>query len=248
MVSVRPNGLVAGCVVLLAAAACSGTPRDRTAADTPVAHASATASAPSPYVADIPGWPADTAASAADRDGRLPARLAATVPSCGAATPVVTPDSVGTLYPGEPLANLFGACPHLLQLWHYDDGKYLPAVAVKLGGATLLLDASGVTADAVVTRVAALSGAHTAEGIGSGSLLADAARAYGAPTWRRQQCAVNAAFAARPGIVIHVTVPEKGGDAYTCEDIRRLATGADFTHFPRASTVGWIAAELDAEP
>lgn len=248
MVSVRPNGLLAVGVVLVAAVACSGASRDRTASDTAAAPAAATASTPSPYVADIPGWPADTAASAADRDGRLSARLAATVPSCGAATPVVTADSVGPLYPGQPLANLFGACPHLLQLWHYDDGKYLPAVAVKFGGATLLLDASGVTPDAVVTRVAALSGARTAEGIGPGSPLADASRAYGAPTWRREQCAVNAAFASRPGIVIHVTLPEKGGDAYTCEDIRRFATGSDFAHFPRASTVGWIAAELDAEP
>jgi hypothetical protein len=170
------------------------------------------------------------------------------VPSCGTATPLVTADSVGSLYPGEPLANLFGACPQLLQLFHFDDGKYLPALAVKLGGATLLLDASGVTPDAVVTRVAVLGGARSAEGIGAGSPLADAARAYGPPTWRREQCAVNAAFASRPGIVIHIAPAETGGDAYTCEDIRRFASGSDFSRFPRASTVGWIAAELDAEP
>lgn len=244
MVGVRPNVRRAIAVALLAAAACSrGEPRT-TASDSTAA--APTAAAPSPYVADIPPWPADTAAASIGRDERVPATFIAGIPSCGPATPVVTPDSVGPLYPGQPLANLFGACPHLLQLWHFDDGKYVPAVAVKLGDAVLLLDASGVMADAVVTRVAALAGARTAEGIGPGSPLADAVRLYGAPTWRRDQCAVSAAFASRPGLVIHIAIPTSGANGYTCEEIRRFAAGDDFARFPRGSTVGWIAAELDA--
>jgi hypothetical protein len=167
---------------------------------------------------------------------------------CGAAAPIATADSVGPFYPGQPLANLFGACPHPLQLWHLDGGKYVPAIALESGSALLLLDANGVTSDAVVTRVTALEGARTAEGIGPGSSLADAQRAYGAPTWQRDQCAVNAAFASRPGLVVHVVIPESSDGAYTCEDIRRFASGADFSRFPRGSTVGWIAAELDANP
>jgi hypothetical protein len=257
MRSVRPNVPAAArrldlgglaCGTLLAAAACSGAERGRagTAADS-LAAPSATTPAPSHYVTDVPPWPADTFTSSTDRDGRVPARLAARLPSCGAATPVVTGDSVGPLYPGQPLANLFGACPHLSQIWHHDDGKYVPAVAVKLGDAVLLLDVSGVMADAVVTRVTALDGARTAEGIGAGSPLTDVARAYGVPTWRRDQCGVSAAFASRPGLVVHIAVPESASDAYTCEDIRRFATGNDFARFPRGSTVAWIAAELDAE-
>jgi hypothetical protein len=236
-------------VAVFAVAACARAERSaaRASADTSVITAAARPE-PSRYLADIPPWPADTGAAATDREGRLPGRLASAVPSCGAATPIVTPDSVGPLYPGQPLANLFGACPHLSRLWHYDNGKYVPAIAVKLGGALLLLDASGVMSDAVVTRVTALEGARTAEGIGPGASLADVARVYGAPTWRRDQCAVSAAFASRPGLVIHVAIPESGRDAYTCEDIRRFATGNDFAHFPQGSTVAWIAAELDAGP
>ena len=252
MVSVRPNGIhaagrtVLGAalgVTLLAAGACSGSKRDDSGA-TPDTTPAATTPAPSPYVADIPPWPADTTASAVDRDGRLRAELAAKVPSCGGETPVVAQDSVGSLFPGMPLANLFGRCAHPLQLWHRDNGQYIPALAVKLGNALLLMDASGTMADAVIIRIAAVSGARTSEGIGPGSSLAEVQRAYGAPTWRRDQCAVDAIFDSRPGLVVHTTFPDNGSDAYTCEDIRRFGTGGDFSHFPRGATVGWIAAEL----
>ena len=252
MVSVRPNGIhpagrtVLGAalgVTLLAAGACSGSKRDDSGATSDTAAAPATP-APSPYVADIPPWPADTTASAVDRDGRLRAELAAKVPSCGGETPVVAQDSVGPLFPGMPLANLFGRCAHPLQLWHRDNGQYIPALAVKLGNALLLMDVSGTMADAVIIRIAAVSGARTSEGIGPGSSLAEVQRAYGAPTWRRDQCAVDAIFDSRPGLVVHTTFPDNGSDAYTCEDIRRFGTGSDFSHFPRGATVGWIAAEL----
>ena len=179
-----------------------------------------------------------------DRHGALPARLRGSVPSCGATVPVVAPDSVGPFYPGQPLANLFGACTHLLQLWHWEDGKYLPALALKMGGALFIIDASGVIPEAVVTRITAIDVARTAEGIGRGSPLADVQRAYGVPTWRRDQCAVDAVFASRPGLVIHVVVATGGPGAYTCEDLRRFASGADFSRFPQGSSVGWVAAEL----
>lgn len=254
MVSVRPNATgMAGralrraaiAVALLVATACSGAKRDK-----PAAAADTTDSAgvgtpePSPYVSDIPPWPEDTAAAAVERDGRIPAELAANVPSCGSETPVVAADSVGRLFPGMPLATLFGQCKELLALWHRSNGEYVPALAVKLGNALLLLDASGTMADAVVVRITALSGARTAEGIGPGSPLADVRRAYGVPNWRRDQCAVDALFDSRPGLVVHTTFPDNGSDAYTCEDIHRFGTGDDFSHFPRGATVGWIATEL----
>ena len=251
MVSVRPNGTVVArravrCAALgatlLVAGACSGAKRDDSAAvDTTSAVAGP---APAPYVAEIPPWPADTAASGVDRDGRLPGPLATKVPSCGTETPVVAADSVGAIFPGMPLANLFGRCKELLPLWHRDNGQYVPALAVRLGKALLLLDASGTNTDAVVVRITALSGARTPEGIGPGSSLADVRRTYGVPTWRRDQCAVDAIFDSHPGLVVHTTFPENGSDAYTCEDIRRFGTGDDFSHFPRGATVGWIAAEL----
>jgi hypothetical protein len=115
---------------------------------------------------------------------------------------------------------------------------------LKVGDALLLLDANGVIADAVVTRVIALEGARTAEGIGPGSPLADVQRAYGPPTWKRDQCSISATFESRPGLLVQVAIPDGGSDAYTCQDIRRFATGSDFSRFPRGSTVGWIAADL----
>lgn len=253
MVSLTPNGsLAAGralpavaiCVALLGAGGCSAAKRDSAGAAADTTAAAKTTPAPSPYVADIPPWTADTTRSSVDRDGRLRGELAAKVPSCGRETPVVAQDSVGSLFPGMPLANLFGRCSHPLQLWHRDNGQYVPALAVKLGDALLLMDASGTMADAVIVRITALSGARTSEGIGPGSSLADVEHAYGAPTWRRDQCGVDAIFSSRPGLVVHTTVPDNGSDAYTCEDIRRFGTGNDFSRFPRGATVGWIAAEL----
>ncbi len=202
------------------------------------------AAPPAPYVTVIPPWPADTNMTSTDRDGALPARLRAVVRGCGSVVPIVAADSVGPFYPGQPLANLFGACTALLQLWHWEDGKYLPAVAVKVDGALLLIDASGVIPDAVVTRITALDGARTAEGIGHGSLLADAQRSYGVPTWRRDQCAVDVVFASRPGLLFHLSIAGGGPAAYTCDDIRRFATGVDFRRFPAGSTIAWVAAEL----
>ena len=244
----RPLLAIAAGGMMLSALACARTEGGRAAAADSSNGPASAAPAPSPYVSDIPAWPADTGPASTDREGHLPARLAAAVPTCSAITPVVARDSIGPFYPGQPLANLFGACQHPLQLWHWSDGKFVPAVALKAGGAVLLLDANGVIPDAVVIRVVALSGARTAEGIGPGSTLADVQRAYGAPTWQRDQCSVGAAFESRPGLVVHISIPESGGDAYTCEDIRRFAAGRDFTRFPRGSTVGWIAAELDAGP
>ena len=252
MASVRPNGRRAarraaratlGIAFLASVAGCGGAKRDESAATADTA-APATSATPSPYVSEIPAWSADTTTYAVDHDGRLSPTTAAHIPSCGSGTPVVAPDSVGALFPGMPLANFFGRCQHPLQLWHRDNGQYIPALAVKLGDAPLLLDASGTMADAVVIRITALSGARTAQGIGPGSALADVLRAYGPPTWRRDQCAVDATFESRPGLVVHVTFPENGSDAYTCEDIRRFGTGNDFSHFPRGAKVGWIAAEL----
>lgn len=210
--------------------------------------AGAKAPTPSPYVSEIPPWPSDTSTFSIDRVTSLEPRLRAKLGSCGAETPVVAADSIGPFYPGQPLANLFAACPHLLQLWRRVDGKEVPAIAFTLGDAVLLLDANGVIAEAVVTRVNALEGARTAEGIGRGSALADVQRAYGAPTWRRAQCAVSAAFASRPGLVVDIAVPEGSSGAYTCLDIRRFASGSDFSRFPRGSTVAAVAAELDENP
>jgi hypothetical protein len=201
---------------------------------------------PSAYVGQTPAWPADTASNATDADSRLPENLAGSVPSCGSATPVFAADSVGPLYPGMPLANLFAVCKNPLLVWHSSEGVYHPALAVKMGTAVLLLDATGTTSDDVITRIIGLSGVRTADGIGPGSPLADAARAYGEPSWSRDQCGVTAGFASHLGLSVHVDLAGAGGDI-TCDQLHEFATGTDFSHFPRGTRIAWISAELGEE-
>lgn len=234
MVSLRQLVVAA---VLLCGCSRDDAPVDTTAVGAP-------APAPAPRVREIPAWPADTPGFAIDRPyGITPAQRSA-VPRCSSETPVVATDGIGPIYPGQPLASLLDRCPDVYLAWHWDDGRYGPAVAVQLGGALVVADVSGTGADAMVTRVAAFDRARTAEGIGPGSPLADVERAYGAPSWRRQQCAVDALFASTPGLVVRTAVPEDGSDAWSCDAIRRLGTGDDFSRFPKGSRVSWIAVEL----
>jgi hypothetical protein len=202
---------------------------------------------PSASVSQTPAWPADTASNATDADAKLPEALAGSVPACGSATPVFAADSVGSLYAGMPLANLFAVCKNPLLLWHSSGGVYHPALAVKMGTAILLLDASGVTPDDIVTRIIGLAGVRTREGVGPGTPLADAARAYGEPGWgSAEQCAVNATFASHPGLALHVDLDGVGGDV-SCEQLHDFATGSDFSHFPRGTRIAWVSAELGDE-
>ena len=146
--TVRPDGLA----LLLALAAIACGHREKAVSDT----ATAGSRAPSPYVSEIPAWPADTSDFATDRSGRFSAALRAKVSSCGGATPVVARHSIGPLYPGQPLPIVLGVCRNALRLWHWDDGSYLPAIAVKLGDALVVADMAGMTADDVVSRVIAI--------------------------------------------------------------------------------------------
>ena len=254
MVTVRPHAraelgrslLLPLAAVALLATGCA-TRADKPAASDTLAAASRDAgddgASPAAHVAEIPTWPADTAAVATDDDARIPEGVAGSVPSCGAATPAFSVDSVGPLYPGMPLANLFALCKNPLLLWHSSEGVYRPAIAVRMGSALLLLDASGTSIDDVVARIIGLSGVRTAEGVGPGSPVADAARAYGEPTWTREQCGVTAGFASHLGLAVHVDLAGAGGDI-TCDEIHKFATGTDFSHFPRGSKIAWISAEL----
>ena len=252
MLNVRPNvslrirqiALSALTPLVMLAAACAKSadkpPADSNAAVDTAVKDDAT---PSASVSQIPAWPADTASNATDADAKLPEALAGSVPSCGGATPVFAIDTVGPLYPGMPLANLFAVCKNPLLLWHSSEGIYHPALVVKMGTAVLLLDATGVTTDDIITRVIGLSGVRTAEGVGPGSPLVDAVRAYGEPGWKLDQCAVSVFFASRPGLSVRVDLAGVGGDV-TCEQLREFAVGSDASHFPRGTRIAWVSAEL----
>lgn len=253
MINVRPNvrAVIARsvfCAVATSAVVLAGCARraDKPAADSSAVVDTAVKDDAAPSSGQIPAWPADTASNATDADAHLPEALAASVPSCRSETPVFAADSVGPLYPGMPLANLFAACKNPLLVWHSSEGVYHPALAVKMGTAVLLLVATGTTSDDVITRIIGLLGVRTADGIGPGTPLADAARAYGEPTWSRDQCGVTAAFASHLGLSVHVDLAGAGGDI-TCDQLHEFATGSDFSHFPRGTRIAWISAELGDE-
>lgn len=237
----RVVSVAAGATALLLAA-CS---REEKPADTSL-HVAPAAEAPAPVRVPIPAWPADTPAFALDRPfGVTPAQLAR-IPSCSRETPVVTTEGIGPIFPGQSLSDLIAACPSNYTAWHWDDGRYGPAIAVRLGRALVVADVNGVREGDMVTRVVAFDDAKTAEGIGPGSTLASVSRAYGTPTWQRSQCSVDARFESAPKLLIRIALPEDGSDAWSCDAIRKLGTGKDFSHFPRGSRVSWIATELGA--
>ena len=192
----------------------------------------------------IPTWSTDTSTYAVDRPTALRPSLRVRIKRCTDATPVVTADSIGPLYPGEAISQVIRSCSKALPVWHFDDGRYGPALAVLLGKALVIADVDSMAEGAVVTRVAAFDRAKTADGIGPGSSLAEVRRVFGVPVWRRYQCSVDALFDTKPNLVVRVALPEEGSDAVTCNDMRRLAQGPDFSNFPRGSRVMWIATEL----
>lgn len=202
------------------------------------------AEAPAEPPVVLPTWSNDTSTFAVDRPSAITPQFRARVKRCTDATPVVTADSVGPLYPGESFERVIRTCPRATAVYHFDDGRYGPAVAVLLGRALVVVDIDSTIADSRVTRVAVFDHAKTPDGIGAGSSLATVRQTFGAPTWRRFQCSVDALFDTRPGLAVRISLPEEGSDAISCTDLRRLAQGPDFSNFPRGSRVGWIATEL----
>jgi hypothetical protein len=199
--------------------------------------------APEPPPVVIPTWPSDTPSVAVDRPLAIRPEMRARVPRCSKNTPVVTADSVGPIFPGEHLPDVVRACSKVYPVWHFDDGNYGPAVAMLMGKALVIADLDGTTDEALVKRIAVFDHGQTPEKIGAGSSLAAVQRAYGVPMWRKGQCSVDATFATKPGLVVRIALPEEGSDAVTCNDMRRLAYGDDFSHFPRGARVSWIAIE-----
>lgn len=225
------------------AAACNREEKPPAVDSAALAAAAAAAALPPPKPVVIPSWPTDTSSVAIDRPLAIRPEMRARFPRCSKETPIVATD-MGPIFPGQPLPDVLRACPKAYPVWHFDDGYYGPAVAVIAGRALLIVDVDGTTEEAQVKRVTAFDHAQTAEKIGAGTSLAILQRTYGEPTWRRGQCSVDALFASKPGLIFRIALPEEGSDAVTCTDMRRLAYGTDFSHFPKGARVSWVAAEL----
>jgi hypothetical protein len=230
-------------LALLAFAAACNRDEKPPAVDSAALAAAAAAAVPPPKPVVIPEWPSDTPSVAIDRPLAVRPEMRARFPRCSKNTPVIATDMT-PIFPGQSLTDVLRACSKAYPVWHFDDGNYGPAVAVIMGKALLIVDLDGTTEEAQVKRIIAFDHAQTAEKIGPGSSLAQLHSAYGVPTWRKGQCSVDALFAAKPGLVFRIALPEEGSDAVTCTDMRRLGYGDDFSHFPRGARVSSVAAEL----
>ena len=122
---------------------------------------------------------------------------------------MITPDSIGPFRLGESLSDLRRLCPRLLYGWEWiSDGYADPAVAVRLGGATITALVSDTLPAATLHKVELVGpGPATAEGVGVGSTLRELERAYGAPGASESDCVLRVWFDSRPGLAFRMEYP-----------------------------------------
>jgi hypothetical protein len=157
------------------------------------------AAVPSPFPADR-----DTAPLAHALGATAPV-----VPSCGAAVPRITPESIGPFRPGMSLSELVRRCPRLMYGWvMISDGYSVPTIAARVGGATVTAFADDSSAGAILNRVELVGrGPRTAEGTGVGSTLAELERKYGAAQASESDCHLQVWFDSRPGLAFRMADP-----------------------------------------
>jgi hypothetical protein len=169
------------------------------AIDTTPSPATPTPALPSPFPADR-----DTAPLAHALGATAPV-----VPSCGAAVPQITAESIGPFRPGMTLAELVRRCPRLLYGWvMISDGYAVPTVAARVGGATVTAYANDSSAEAMLNRIELVGrGPRTREGVGVGSTLAELERQYRAAQASESDCHLQVWFDARPGLAFRMADP-----------------------------------------
>lgn len=155
-------------------------------------------------------------------------------PQCRATVPVLTPDSLGPLWPGESLQELERACPRLLYVWSWtDEGIPTPAVWLQLGGARVLAAFSDTLATSRMLRLLTHSRlVRTAEGFGPGSRLWWISQSLGPLILGTRECALYARFRSRPELIFRVDPP----DSWGCGDIPDILKGQR-AELPRTTTV-----------
>ena len=149
------------------------------------------------------GWPPAGAAFAEWRI-RQSATLRGSVPPCTSTTPLVEPDSIGPLRPGETLGDLKATCPLLHLWWEGEPDDWSPVIAVRLGSAIVGVMIEDTTP---TNRVGALevldSSLRTPEGVAVGSTYRQLKAAYGSGDLNAgaEECTtVEVHFPGRPGL------------------------------------------------
>ncbi|HJS42183.1 MAG TPA: hypothetical protein VJ755_01815 [Gemmatimonadales bacterium] len=132
-------------------------------------------------------------------------------PQCRRDPPRITSDSIGPFRLDASLSDLQRECPGLAFSWTNDpDGYPVPAVAARLGGATVTAWFTDTLAGATVREVRVeRGGLKTAEGLGVGSTLRDLQRAYGAAGASEPDCVLRVWFAALPGVAFRMAFSQR---------------------------------------
>ena len=138
------------------------------------------------------------------------------VPVCIPTTPLVVPESIGPLRPGQTLARLMAVCPQVLRgvdgsTVNGPDVEAARAVALRLGKILVMATLTDTTSEARVSRlVTGDSAARLPSGIHPGSLLQAAAAAYGTPRLAEAECMPWASFAPVPNVGFLLALPRSG--------------------------------------
>ena len=157
-------------------------------------------------------------------------------PTCRRNTPQLTSDSIGPLRPGMPLRDLLRRCPRVTFGWHLEEGNAEPAVAVRLGRivAEAILEDTIPPKDRIYRILVADSALRTADGIGPGSHVLDAPRAWGTPHFGAAECSLYVWF----DRVAHVSWIAEFPRDWDCTMLDRFATDSTNRRIPSQLRLG----------
>ncbi|MCA9466104.1 MAG: signal peptidase I [Nitrospira sp.] len=166
-------------------------------------------------------------------------------PLCSSKTPLLTTTSLGPVRPGQTLAELENICTSLHYGKYWSEGMATPAVLLRLGEASLMIEFSDDTPNdqSKIWRVTTDSPVRTTDGFGPGSLLSDMVKAWGKPSFGVGECELFAWFSTRNGLSFRVNLPDT--QDWGCFAMSRLK---DSALLPKDARVGKVLLFMQEPP
>lgn len=166
-------------------------------------------------------------------------------PLCSSKTPLLTTNSLGPVRPGQTLAELENICPSLHYGKYWSEGMATPAVLLRLGEASLMIEFSDDTPNdqSKIWRVTTDSPVRTTDGFGPGSLLSDMIRAWGKPSFGVGEVELFAWFSTRKGLSFRVDLPDT--ESWDCFAMGQLE---DAALLPKGTRVGTVLLFMPEPP